>query len=75
MYTHSEYMHKSFMGIQNLKMLFYIYIIQLKLFRSYEIMEKYKSCSITIMSINDKKKDIVFKSENKQDSFNIKVMK
>ncbi|WBY60706.1 transmembrane emp24 domain-containing protein [Plasmodium yoelii yoelii] len=38
-------------------------------------MEKYRSCSITIMSINDKKKDIVFKSENKQDSFNIKVDK
>ncbi|SCM13289.1 cop-coated vesicle membrane protein p24 precursor, putative [Plasmodium chabaudi adami] len=42
---------------------------------SYEIMEKYRSCSITIMSIDDKQKNIVFKSENKQDSFNIKVEK
>ncbi|GAW83352.1 cop-coated vesicle membrane protein p24 precursor [Plasmodium gonderi] len=42
---------------------------------SYEIIDKKASCSIYIVNRNDKKKEKIFKSENVQDKFEIKVAK
>ncbi|VWU50688.1 transmembrane emp24 domain-containing protein, putative [Hepatocystis sp. ex Piliocolobus tephrosceles] len=42
---------------------------------SYDIIERYAYVSISILTINNKKKDIFFKSDKNQDKFEVKVEK